>query len=300
VTHETHFFATFFERQLVKQRFPMTREQTRLVLQAYLADPSVRGIPLEADVILEEFDGGCPSAFALFSSIVRHLAPGYQVIGEKTPKHLRWWRPLSEASPDLKFVIVLRDPRAVVASWRTAPFGMEDVAALAATWALDVREAATLRRELGPDRVLVLRYEDVLADAVLAQRRLADFLSIGEPEEPVVREARPLFYDHEVEWKARALGPVDLTRQHVWRTRLAPSEVKRIEWLLRGPMRRAGYQPSTRPLSLLREISARDAMRVLRHRVHRGRQRRLIERSKIGAAAHLPGASGATAGEGAE
>ncbi|MGH7482557.1 MAG: sulfotransferase family protein, partial [Longimicrobiales bacterium] len=63
------------------------------------------------------------------------------VIGEKTPNHVLHMRLLQDWFPEALFVHVLRDPRAVVNSWRTVPWSTGSVSGDAAVWRRYMRSA---------------------------------------------------------------------------------------------------------------------------------------------------------------
>jgi hypothetical protein len=72
------------------------------------------------------------------------------------------------------------------------------------------RAARDALRILGPDRILVLRYEDVVVEPEAAREALAGFLEVRPGPVALderLLEAHPLFPARE-SWKARALEPV--------------------------------------------------------------------------------------------
>lgn len=277
VTPETHFFAGFYERVLRHDRFPLPADLLRTRLREYLSMRAVAGIPLVAEEVLAAVGPRCESPWQLFGVVVRLLAGDARLIGEKTPDHLRWWQPLSVASPSLKFVAVLRDPRAVVASGKEAPFGMDTAPLLAARWREDLHELELACTTLPIDRFLMLRYEDVVARPEEARLALGSFLGVHGPAIPIENQGDvDLFYPGESGWKAQALGPVDPARAGSWRTRLSMREQMQVESVLRQDMERLGYHltaPATRRAGTL---SLADRVRVVRHSRAREAQRRRI------------------------
>ena len=274
VTPETHFFVGFYEQHLRHASFPLDATALRGLLAQFLGLKSVQGLTLDVEKIVDALDGCAQSPWHLFSAVVRQLGGDAKVVGEKTPNHLRWWRPLSEASPGLKFVVVLRDPRAVVASLKDAPFDMYTVPLLAARWAADVRETESALAALPPERIAVFRFEDVVADPDRARKQLGAFLGVSGDVVLIENQGVELFYGFEAGWKARALGPVDPTRAAGWRDKLSERERVQVEVILRRHMRKYGYAPDT-PIRLaaLLTLTPRDWFRLGRHYATRQRGR---------------------------
>lgn len=243
-----------------------------------------RGMDLDPAAVTSALGGECRSALDLFVAIVRLLAGRAELYGEKTPNHLLWWRPLSRALPHLRVVAIVRDPRGVVASYASMPFGMDVHAALAEAWVRDQRHVLAARRDLGAERCLVLRYEDVVAEPDLARDRLKELLGRAstpdgaEPAAPRPVEADRLFMPWET-WKASAAGPIVRTRVDAWRDELLPKEAARIAWICRREMRTFGYEPDPRGAWIRNALSAttHPADQWRRWHLRMGRARRLRE-----------------------
>ncbi|HEY7946458.1 MAG TPA: sulfotransferase, partial [Acidimicrobiales bacterium] len=203
---------------------------------------------VDVDAVVADLGGVCQRPFDLFQALVRQLAGPAEMWGEKTPNHLVWWRPISEAAPWMRFVAVVRDPRAVVASnlempWRTdrtLPAWGDDLhLAFAELWSFFQGQVLRLSHELGPERSLVLRYEDVVKDSDATRRRLAQFL--GRPAD-VAPQAAPsdIVLPWEA-WKARALEPVAGDRVDSWHDQLDSRRAGEIALVCRTAMRRFDY-----------------------------------------------------------
>jgi hypothetical protein len=113
----------------------------------------------------------------------RHPAAAWLV--EKTPDHALCMDTIAEVVPDARFIHIVRDSRAVVASLLRAsrePWGRGwapgTAAAAADRWLAHVRAAEDFGAAAGPDRFLRLRYEDLLAGTAAELRRAFDFLDL--------------------------------------------------------------------------------------------------------------------------
>lgn len=110
-----------------------------------------------------------------------------QVVSEKTPENCLIFRDLADLFPDAKFVLVVRDPRAVVASLlrvgrrsreqgrqpvlRTASF-LEALRVTTESLQQGLHEAERL------DRVLVIQYEELVSDTEAQVRRLCGHIGV--------------------------------------------------------------------------------------------------------------------------
>jgi hypothetical protein len=274
---ETHFFSQFATGLITRARFPLEGKDLAGEIERFGALDSSRGLEVDVGALAEDLGGACASPYALFDAIVRQLAGPGQVYGEKTPEHLMWWRPLSRAAPGLRFVVVVRDPRAVVASNLTMPWrgggripawGDNVHLAFAELWSCLQRQVHVMAGALGPERVLILRYEDVVAGPDATRQAIALFL--GRP--PVTEPASPpdgIVLPWE-SWKKEALGPVVAGHVEAWRATLGARRARQVAAVCRTGMRRFGYgaeAPSEIEAAVIgMSLGPRQAVRSLRYR----------------------------------
>ena len=84
-------------------------------------------------------------------------------IAERTPWHVLHLPLIAEVYPDARFVHIIRDGRDATRSIVAQPWGPSTVAEAAEEWYESVAAGLGSRRVLG-DRMLEVRYEDLLAD----------------------------------------------------------------------------------------------------------------------------------------
>jgi hypothetical protein len=205
-----------------------------------------------------------------------------EIVGEKTPDHLRWWGPLTRALPTLRVVAVSRDPRSVVAS--NMNLQENAVAALVADrWLRDQYEIDRAAHVLGPQRLLRVGYEAVVSDPDQARADLAEFLGVSGGG--IESGSRPMFLPWEGDWKAASTGPVTTERVQAWRNLLSHDEVRQVEVICGKRMSRLDYRPTVQVRS---PASARFGLvpmsveiRLARARFSRVRQRFRIERLRL-------------------
>ena len=179
----------------------------------------------------------------VFEATVTAMSPNAEVLGEKTPNHIAWWEHFAATRPDLKFVAVVRDPRAVLRSQRSVTWGEHDAYALAERWLAHQRSIRDCRRLVGAQRCMVIRYEDLVADTTSHHKSLAEFLGVAfEPRELTRRQLKrnPLFPERE-SWKENATQTVTNDRVERWRETLTDDDIAVIQSTCGGTMAAFGY-----------------------------------------------------------
>jgi hypothetical protein len=184
---------------------------------------------------------GC-TPWELFANLVDSLSPdGPQMLGEKTPLHFRLATRLLAEQSALKVVVIVRDPRAVFASMLSVSWGLRDSQVLAWRWRLSCERLLAAVDAFGRHRVMLVRYEDMVADPAGHQTDLAAFLDV--PPQLSAINYDELFLARET-WKQRALQAPDTNSIGAWREHVAVSDVALVERIT-GPIATTlGYVPT--------------------------------------------------------
>jgi hypothetical protein len=165
---------------------------------------------------------------------------------EKTPGNehyarlvFRWW-------DDPKCIHMIRDPRAVYASFkRRALRKSKPVASVGAISYVWLRSILALERNLrsyGRERVLPLRYEDLVSDPEHEMGRVADHLGVATHEALLIptKGAGAVFWKgNAVRRQYREVSSAALGR---WRQELSEGEIALLETLLGTEMTSRGYE----------------------------------------------------------
>lgn len=202
-----------------------------------------------------EFDNAIARFCEVVFGKIAASNPVAEYVLEKTPGHLRYHRTIRTLYPEARFLHLVRDPRAVVASLlaaRKEPWGTwapADVFEAARRWREDVFMA---RHEIGRygDDYCEVRYEDLAAapDAVLA--RICEWLGVEPIRYDANRFSLPEIKKHIGEgdpanpaWENRSnffrYGAID-----GWRTELTGPQIGVIEGTCAGLLEEFGYAPS--------------------------------------------------------
>ena len=265
VPPETHY-RSFVKSHLRDRAFPLDEAALRETLESYASRKTAKGLSLDVDAVVRDMGGRCDDPWQLFAALIRQFAGPAEVYGEKTPEHVRWWRPMTTHFPALRLVVVVREPRAVVASNLEVPFGPTSHYVLAERWRVDQRSVLAARDALGPERCLVLRYEDVVAEPEAARGRIASLLGV-DPAAQAPVDAAQMHHGWEW-WKARASESITTDRIEAWRDVLTVSQAADIAAICRPQMRAFGYDAPGAPAAWLRQVGfpVREQRRRLRHR----------------------------------
>ncbi|MFZ0667333.1 MAG: sulfotransferase [Acidimicrobiales bacterium] len=263
---ETHFFPAFASGLIDRRTFPLVGEDLLSEVRNFVDLDSSKGLVLDPMSVVDDLGGTCRSPYGMFEAIVRALVGPSEVYGEKTPGHILWWPPILKAAPWTRFVAVVRDPRAVVASGLSMPWtDQEDLNSiggqihlgLAARWKVDQQALSQLVQVVGSRGCLVLRYEDVVVDPDAARRRIAEMIG----RDPTEKRLTPhgdfvLPWEH---WKTEALGDVTTDRtEGSWERSLSPEQARQIEAICWAGMRRYGYSKGTS--GLLEAVAGRSRL----------------------------------------
>lgn len=164
--------------------------------------------------------------------------PGIRLVTEKTPEDIFVFEALQAVFPEARFVIVVRDPRAVVASLQRVRGRFLSMGRMPAPRTRTLRAATTSTTEAlasadralraAPERILLVRYEDLVREPGRESRRVTDFLGLAWSQ----RMTSPSRFDHPGE-KAITLSGAwydaasynqdpDPSRADRWRTDMSP------------------------------------------------------------------------------
>ncbi len=147
---------------------------------------------------------------------------------------------LSRYYPDARFVNVVRDGRAVAASVLKTDFGPTTIARAAQWWQAHTLPGL-LEHIAAPQRVLLVRYEDLIGDEADCRRRVLGFLGVGpDAAAPDV----PVRVDPYFETTHRLVsGSPEISRVEAWRNELSARQIEDFEFSAGSALRGLGYEP---------------------------------------------------------
>jgi len=215
--------------------------------------------------LAEELGGSGDAYFAALCRLRAELH-GRERWGEKTPRHVYRIDELLTAFPEAKVVCLVRDPRAVVASYKdwhgaAARRGVTESPELEADrersrrsynavlmsllWRGVVRASFAALERHGAERVRVERFERLAASPEQEVRELCGWLDLEY--EPALLEIPVVNSSYATSGAGVSSEPVER-----WRERLSPSEVGIVQSVCEPLLSQLGYAPDGVNVSPLR------------------------------------------------
>jgi hypothetical protein len=242
-TPETRFFAEAVNERLIFSRKLTARE----IREEVVPLRRMQDLDLDLASLFTEPDDQRIDALVVFERIMHAFARehGVGTVIEKSPAHTYFARSLLEWYPHAKVIAIVRDGRDAMLSLRETPWGDRPTKWYAADW-IYRQKLIEKAADLHPDRVRIVRFEDLVAnqDSVIAD--LARFLGLdaSSDREPSKIKTIP---DWEARWKRRAAGEADASRAGRWATQGDHAEMTAFTAIAGDKLRSLGYEaePST-------------------------------------------------------
>lgn len=190
---------------------------------------------------------GCGNAREIIETLHKTYATqnGKNRWGQKTPRLVRYGHLLKHTWPGARFIFMVRDPRAVVASLTRSNVHQSNAFYGARRWVRDCEAGLALERSW-PESVLRVRYEDLVNDPAGALEGICRFLNL--PMETGMLDEQsgggPAYGSYYDEIHARVGDAPDAQRAEAWRVELASRDVAVIESICAETMSRLDYAPS--------------------------------------------------------
>ncbi len=197
-----------------------------------------------------------------FSPLLRHVAegilsrvagvrPGVSTVVDKTPENAHFAEFILELFPEAYFLHIVRDPRAVYcshrsasASWARWEFPTQPVDG-ARFWRKDV-EASLSIAEL-TENYLQVRYEDLKQDGPAELGKILEWLGLEADPEFCESAVAASSKDKVRTVKEFPKGFVRKTTSGGWRDELSAGDARIIEYLAGDLMEELGYERSQKP-----------------------------------------------------
>lgn len=272
VTKETHYFDDLRPKLSNKLPTPLTTEQRRRCEDYFLRlghrRYALNGDPEKSRFSREELRGvaneigtNADAYFEAFCRLQAHRA-GKGIWGEKTPRHVFRISEILEVFPDAHIICMVRDPRAVVASYRDwkkqgnkldlehDPEGWLEheradervrksynILLQSMLWRSMVSAAVTAQERFGPQRVRLLRYEDLINAPETQVRDIASWLNLDYHADMLEVPISHSSSSQNEQSKGLSAEPVNR-----WRKKLSNTEVGLIQASCGQILTDAGYE----------------------------------------------------------
>ena len=238
---ETFFFRSILPRVAQHEGAPWDSIDTW-----WMADMGITPRSIKPFVEKRLKEGGSPDC-ALLAAVFdtyRCKNPG-KAIGEKTPDHINHLEAIRTYFPDARIIQIVRDPRAVLSSFRKVKVGSNAVSDVVNEWlgAINV-----LERWRGTEGFLAIRYEDLVENPEEVLREVCQTLGVDWLADLLEYHRRSeTGFAPEQTHHANTMRPLFRSSLFSWRNELSDADIALIEWALSDAMLRYDYLPVGKP-----------------------------------------------------
>ena len=188
-------------------------------------------------------DRGWPDVFRLL--LLQYAEKrGVRRVGEKTPNHVLYISMLRKWFPKAKFVHLVRDPRAVVNSWRSVPWSSGYRWRDAEVWVEYVRAGREAETRFGSARVQSFHFETLVRSPRTELQAVCSFLGLSFHEQMLAfhrQDSTAIDVEREP-WKEHTTDPVDASAANRWRQELPHSAQAQVEAIAAPEMAQWDYE----------------------------------------------------------
>jgi hypothetical protein len=219
---------------------------------------NVRFKQLDLDLIRPRLTRSHPSNAKFILTTIAEIDAeknGKKRWGEKTPNHWTCIDRILRAYPDAQIIIMVRDPRACVASILKTPWNVLDEQGYSRQW---VDFVHVLRQWASDKRVRIASYENLIKEPVQVLGDLCGWL--GEEYSDSMLDRSRLadrlnsLKGWQLEHYQKALKPISIKSLSAWRTELDSNQIAIIEHVCGKLMREFGYEIEGKPLGIFQVI----------------------------------------------
>jgi hypothetical protein len=285
VPPESHLYAIFHPWLKYYGDLRVSQNRADLVEDIIASGPIRDWSPqLEPDEVLARIDGegfGAVVEAVMAAWAAKVHKPRW---GEKTPKHVRYWREISTDFEDPPVIHIVRDGRDCALSLMEARFGPKSLYACAREWKKYLKRVEAVKRSLPPERFYETSYERLLRHTEDVLRDICAFL--GETYTPEMLQ----FYQNTAPYPTDVRNRQNLTRPLLagntekWRSQMDQDELRVFEAVAGNALVRYGYQRAISDCSMSRQeewcrryLEAPYRRSIGRFKDRKGQRERLIQ-----------------------
>lgn len=171
-----------------------------------------------------------------------HGKPDAHVWVNHDPGNVKYATTLFELFPNAKLIHIVRDGRAVAASLMKMDGGPNVIISAADFWRSRLAGGLAAETAFGPDRVMRVRYEDLITNPESALRRISNFAEIDYVCE--MQAGGGLAVPPYAERTHRRIGsPPEPDRANAWQRELTLRQVEIFEYITGDLLAMMGYSP---------------------------------------------------------
>lgn len=181
-------------------------------------------------------------------------ARSWKWVGIKEVWTVEFFAPLASTFPEARFIILLRDPRAIIASMLAIEAIDTAQVSHILSYARHWRKYAAfaLHYQLDPlfeKRLHVLTYEQLVSEPEQKVRELCDFLQVDYTSE-MLDTNQFVNFSHASRWQGNSsfgssMNEISIQPLEYWRSKLKPEVLKLIDFICGPEMQLLGYETVT-------------------------------------------------------
>jgi hypothetical protein len=195
---------------------------------------------------------------------------------DHTPANLRFFTDLSHYYPAAKFIHIIRDGRAIAASILPLEWGPSTIADVSKWWLEKLSFGLAAQRSF-PDKVITVKYEDLVSNTECELRRICQFLDLRFCESMLggngFKVPKYTAHQHQLVGKKP-----DSNVSNKWKTALSSREIQIFEAMAGGMLSMLGYEtlfknpkPATKTERLLMKFKTGHLFHITRRLKRRAR-----------------------------
>lgn len=177
---------------------------------------------------------------------------GKEIVGEKTPRHIRHVEDILEVFPNAKVISLFRDPRATALSELKAYFGSPSVIVTTKRWREYVQKHFELQEKLPAETYKMIRYCDLIKFPEQTLKEITSHIGVEFESEMLDYHNRDCeekgFAPGEHSWKQETLQPLKTNKNRHWRDQLTDWQIALIEDVAGEWLEKMGYEPQGKTL----------------------------------------------------
>lgn len=200
-----------------------------------------------------------------FTAMIKMVYAGYQsvhpkenilVMGDKSPVNSLYAPEIVKVFPDAKFIHVVRDYRANLASMLKLDIFSPSASVILMQWTKSARQISRLA-VIYPDRFLVIRYEDFVNDPATYFRKICVFLEIPyiaevlEPEKRKKTVKSSYASDFITTWQPDLAGNISTDNIDKWKSELSEKLKRKADFIAGRTGQSYGYRTVIRHFGIL-------------------------------------------------
>lgn len=248
---ETHYFSHFFRMY--------GNLDNRRNLEKVLNDLQKRGIVKDAAAFKNQLDLNKVSYSSLFGQLMGYLSKekGKTSWIEKTPWHMRYLKEIKDAVPSIKFIFLVRDPRAVALSVSKAGWVNSDAMVRVASgwrWHMELAEKSFKFIE---DSILTIRYEDLIKNTENTLEQISSFFDIPLSIQDVLNKKIGVVGGSNSSFKKNSEDALYHDSLERWKEDLTAVDQAKITYLLADFLEKYDYKLPHYSLSIYEKVKIR-------------------------------------------